>query len=403
MKTKLILTLAALLLLYPLAPVRAADSAPPGSERKVMFQSFPPESLLIPASIAISESTPFYNDPDDSVTGKSEGILGPQEGIRVLLGERGWARGKCWWKIDTYLGPKWISPQPWTVDVPLPKHITLFTDTPLYADKDASGEPTAVLSPQEVTVTGGENQWFYTNDPEEMKWIRVQTSWLGEQWVQLPVRKIGYIQPVDRYAYYSGDTLLNDPTYIGPVASMAGPLFRWALGETFHVTGEYVNVYDSAYRVETPYGTRYVTAPGIPIVREEQKLVLSSDTPVFRSPVNWHGLAPVVHPQTLTSYERAEAFTMYHVRTSWGEVWVNPNLSEPLDVVRLNGSIQLDGRHTLYQFPYNNFQTEFVVDGPSVHPSVSWTDQSGAIWYRLDSPDGKQWIRQEPDSPSPWF
>ncbi len=400
MKMKFFMGLFLVLLLAPSASIRAADGATTEvlSTPLIQVHGLPPEALRIPASISISESTPFYNHPDDSLKGKSEGLLAPQEGIRVLLADPGWARGHCWWKIETYLGPKWIHPEPWTVDTPPPEKITLFTDTPIYADKDDSVEPTAVLSPQDIQVTGAEKQWFYSNNVEELKWVRIQTSWLGEQWVHLPVRKIGYMLPVDSYSFLDMHYLLNDPTYNGPTASRAGHMFKYWGRETVHVTGEYANVYqDTGYRIETPFGTKYIKEQGTPVVREERMLELKTATPIFPIPHSPSGSAPVLPPQTVTSFERTVEGSMYHIRTSWGDVWVNPEISEPADTVPLDGSLRLSGRHTLYQFPFANFHTEFALDGKDIRPNASWTDPSGAVWYRLDSTDGTKWVKQEPD------
>ena len=86
MKMKLFMGLFLVLLLAPSASIRAADGATTEvlSTPLIQVHGLPPEALRIPASISISESTPFYNHPDDSLKGKSEGLLAPQEGIRVL-------------------------------------------------------------------------------------------------------------------------------------------------------------------------------------------------------------------------------------------------------------------------------------------------------------------------------
>lgn len=388
-----------LLLLTPPAAAFAAEAAPAGPTPQIIVHGYPPELLRIPGTISLLAETPFYNKPDDSLNGEPAGVLAPQEGVQVLLGERGWARGRSWWQISTTLGPKWISPEPWTVDTPPPEKITLFLDTPIYPGMDDTAPPTAVLSPQEVQVAGAEQQWFYANSSDELKWVRIHTSWLGDQWVHLPVARIGYLRPVDSYAYYNGPYLLNDPNYEGSYGSMAGPKFRWLMNETVRVTGEYVNVYDlAAYRVETRYGTKYVQSKGSPVVREQKEVVLRTDTPLLPRPVSWNGMALVLHPQTVTSFEHMEGSHMYHVRTSWGEAWVNPDFSEPADTVKVAYGMTLSGRHTLYQFPYEGFQTEFLTEGQTIRPSASWMDKQGTVWYRLDSENGRMWVMEKADS-----
>jgi hypothetical protein len=117
------------------------------------------------------------------------------------------------WKITTWLGPEWISPDPWNVDVPPPKKISLFIDTPVYSTKDDSKAPSVTLPPQKVQVLKAEKQWFYSNNKNEKKWLYIHTAHYGDKWVYLPVERIGYIKPVDYFFYYANQTLLDDPNY----------------------------------------------------------------------------------------------------------------------------------------------------------------------------------------------
>ncbi|MGG1551277.1 hypothetical protein [Paenibacillus ferrarius] len=378
-------------------PYAAAETA--GRTVKVAPNVVSPDSLRIPSSIALLKETSFYSDPEDWLDGEPAGSLAPQEGVKILGGEYTWARGKSWWKISTDLGPKWISPEPWNVDVPPPEKIVLFNDTPIYATTDDTQEPSAILSPQEVQVTGAEKQWFYANGPDEKRWVRIHTSWLGEQWVHLPVAKIGYIKPVDYYSYYGqGQYLLDDPTYNGPYGSMAGPMFKWLGNETAHVTGEFVSVYDTNYQLETETGVKYVHEKGTPIVRGNETITLKADTPLFAAADGSHGVALVLPKQSVSSYEKIPSFNLYHVHTSLGDGWVNPDLAEPTNVVKINTKVEIRGQHTLFRFPSEGLTLGGLhVKDAVVEPSAYWEDPHGTIWYLLETKDGKAWVKKEAD------
>jgi hypothetical protein len=64
--------------------------------------------------------------------------------------------------VESSQGPVWISPFPWNGDDPLPDKLMLFGETAVYSSTDASAVPLAIISPQEVQVTGAQKQWFYT-------------------------------------------------------------------------------------------------------------------------------------------------------------------------------------------------------------------------------------------------
>jgi hypothetical protein len=354
---------------------------------------YPPDTLRIPATISLLAETPYFTNP--SITDiQPLGTFLEHAEVSVIAGAYSWSRGKSWWKVASPDGPVWISPDPWNVVIPPPEKVMLFEDTPIYAIKDDSINPTTILPAQELQVTGADKMWFYTNDPNEKRWIRIHTDTFGEQWVHLPVKRIGYIKPVDYLVYYSNQTLLNDPNYEGPLGSKAGPLFKSVINQTVHVTGEYVTVYNTSYQVETDQGLKYVLEKGRNVVRTNEKVTLTSDTPLFIYPNQQVAWMTVLQPQTLDAFEKFENSTVYHVHTELYDGWINTAYFEPAELIKTDYDIELNGPHELYRFPNNWFQiTGASIDDRKVQPTGYWKDAEGTEWYLLETKIGKAWFQ----------
>ncbi|MEW9701051.1 hypothetical protein [Paenibacillus sp. SI8] len=358
-----------------------------------------PDTLRVPPMITLLASTPFYNSLDDLDT-KQEGLLAPQEGVVVLAGQVGWSRGKSVWKIQTWQGGKYISPDPWDVDVPAPKKLLLFQETPIYASKNAKLKPSATLSPQEVQVVGAESQWFYSNNgDEDLKWIQIHTTWLGDQWLQLPVSKIGYVKPADEYAYYSSGWIMPTPEFI---ANTYHPdRYNVPLGlknQIVHVTGEFVTPYDTNYQIQTEHGPMYVTAKGTPISQTTESTVLKSQTPLFSEPFGDRTtITTMLSPQTVSSFEKFTDMKLYHVHTELGDGWVDPYYAEPVDAKPTQVSIELKGETQLYQLPMDRlYMNGSVLTNQTVKPSQTWIDDQQHVWYQLQTKDGNAWFMFNP-------
>lgn len=367
-----------------------------------------PDTLRIPPAIALLAKTPFYDSPEDeSDGGKPAGWLAPQDSVQVLGGEYKWARGKSWWKIQTWLGEKWISPDPWTVDIQAPPKLTLFADTPLYASQNDKQEPSAELAPQEVEVVGAEKQWFYSNDPNERKWIKIRTTWIGDQWVHLPVNRIGYVKPVDYYMYYSGYSMWSGatdrPVYAVPLLNQfAGSTTRIAAtigAGTAHITGEFVTVYDTNYQVETVNGPAYIFERGTPVDKVDEAVKLPTRTALFSVPWDGTKVIAILQPQTVKAFERMHETNTYHVHTEFGDGWINMYDAEPVDPTPANGlSIDLNGNTPLYILPSDSLPMNGAsISGKTVRPVAYWQEKGGYIWYKMQTNDGIAWFHIDPN------
>jgi hypothetical protein len=165
---------------------------------------------------------------------------------------------------------------------------------------------------------------------------------------------------------------------------MAGPIFASLLNETVHVIGEFVNVYNTRCQVETSLGPKIVIDKGVPALIVNEEITLKSDTALFTYPLGQTSFL-VLHPQTLTSFEKFEDSFMYHVHTSSGDAWANPEYSEPIDATKTTESLELVGRHKLFQFPNLRFELNGLsLNSGTIHPTSFWKDSNGTTWYLLN-------------------
>ncbi|MGG2199758.1 hypothetical protein [Paenibacillus validus] len=382
---------ASLLLPLTCAPAEAAKVGP-------LIKVVEPEPMRIPSTIHLLAKTPMYKDVDTAAA-PADGLLAPQHDVIVLGGQYDWARGRSWWKIQTWLGERWISPEPWNVDVPPPTKLTLLDLTPLYAARDASLPPSAELTPQEVQVVDAEKQWFYSNDPNEKKWIKIRTTWLGDQWLQLPVGQIGYIKPLDTYAYYGGE----------PVYSRL-PANRYQMNpedsdlrlenETVHLIGEYVTVYDHFYLTETKAGRGWVANRGAEAIRRTENVDIQSDTPLIPD-LTRPNVYTVLQPQTVQSFERLADEETYHVRTPQGEGWIRTAYAEPTDAKPISLTVKLGSERGLNRFPFALFPLDRTLPaGETIRTTAYYWkgDPWEPYWYQVEPADGsgKAWLQLDP-------
>ncbi|GAA4848483.1 hypothetical protein GCM10023310_28350 [Paenibacillus vulneris] len=362
-----------------------------------------PETHHVPATLTLLEQTPFYTEPD-TIVHAPDGVLTPQT-VEVIEGEPGWVTNANWFKINTWLGERWIYTYPSLIDVKPPETVTLLQDTPIYAEPDESGPPTAVLSPQEVKVTGAEKQWFLRKSyPEPSKqWLKIQTSWAGEQWIHLPLEQVGSVQTIDRYTYHMASPLYNSPI-INPAVypDKAG-------NGIVHETGEFVTPAGTSYRIETESGPKWTLNRGRTVLTKTEPVQLKVPTPLFDTPWPYQEKEPkLLQPQTITSLGKIEPEagignpregTWYHVRIGKEEGWINKTYADPEDAKATEDSVKLGSDMTrLYRFPGSYVSLNSTVIAPQVVPALAYWDdpESHQRWYQIDSFMGKGWFPIDP-------
>ena len=356
-----------------------------------------PEPLRIPPHIQLLEDTPFYDNVETDYPNHPAGIISPQD-VEVLEGQNGWVNERNRWKIRTWLGDKWIVTEPGTFDVPPPEQVTLLQETPIYGSPNAKEEPNAVLSPQEVQVVGAGKQWFQVKDGTEPVWLKISTSWLGDQWIHVPLGSVGYLRKTDRRTYLMYAEVYDSPPVRYLQAVQVGKLEnRYA-----HVTGEYVTPFGKAYRVETDIGEKWISEPGMDIEAIHEYLTLPSEVALFDSFLDNAAQLGTVEPQTVTAVEKVGSDpngigVWYHVLTSQGEGWINRSLGEPEHSVPAVLDIRLHTQTSLYQYPNARMLKAYEpLAAQTVRTDAYWNDPDGSTWFRTQSYAGRAWFRIDP-------
>ncbi|WP_282942256.1 hypothetical protein [Paenibacillus sp. RC67] len=363
-----------------------------------------PDAHHVPSAIMLLQETPFYSEPD-TLSHEPDGVLKPQT-VEVVEGEPGWVTNANWFKISTWLGERWIYTFPSGIDVKPPESVTLLNNTTLYSVPDESTTPTAVLSPQEVKVTGAEKQWFLRNSyPDSSKWLKIQTSWLGEQWIHLPIEQIGSIRSVDRYSYHQGAALYDSPLInpaVYPPASSGNA--------SLHETGEFATPVSTSYRLETKDGAKWTMNRGRTILPVTEPVELKLPTPLFETPWPYQDKDPkMLMPQTITPLEKIEPEAglgnwmegvWYHVRVGNDDGWFNKKYADPEDAKATEDSVKLGSDATrLYRFPGSYISLNSTVIAPQVVQALAYWDDptSPQRWYQIDSFMGKGWFPIDPN------
>ncbi|CAN7731183.1 hypothetical protein LJR153_006205 [Paenibacillus sp. LjRoot153] len=365
------------------------------------------DGILIPRKLTLLEDIPYYVIPN-ALLNKAEGSFSPQT-VEVIEAETHWSGGWNWWKIHTDVGDRWIKTAPWQFETPPPTTISLMTETPLYAKPSENSQPTAALSPQDVQVVDAEKGWFRNSSGtgdvyNPKKWLKIHTTWLGDQWVHLNLDQIGTFHPADQMSFYSNYYFNLKPQFDYQTYQTDGTLSK----QFVHVIGKFRSLLGTYYQVETADGVKWALGGGQPIVAEtklikrtrpsalytypssqyedEPKLILNGDLPVFEKTYN----------EYITNYGYDGDW--YHVRTAQGEGWFNPTFSEPEDAVAETATIQLNSPvTTLFRYPNTGIILNHGQIGPqTLHPVAAWNDPNGVRWFQVNSFVGKAWIQLSP-------
>lgn len=352
-----------------------------------MFPTETPESGRVPPVITLLANTPFYDKYENS-GGPPEGVLAPQD-VQVVMSGMPWSNSHNWWKIHTWLGDKWINLSSTDMDVPPPKELSLLEHMPMYAHPDANEKPTGTLLPQDVTVIGAQNQWFAADgyDGSTKKWLQIDTPSSGNQWIQLPLNRIGTVRSLDEKAYYLQEASVKN--------------------KTVHLSGEFVSpFFNSMYRAETDEGPLWLSSRGMKIIDTNEKIKLETRTTLFASPYPYKDEVAILEPQIVESFERIDKnpywspiddSSWYHVRTAAGEGWIHKHFSDPLEAKPAQVAIQLNANTKLMSYPTSGIWYKFAQIAPqTIYPTHYWDDERGNRWYQIDSYVGKAWLTLNP-------
>lgn len=305
----------------------------------------------VPEYVTTVEDLPLYSSPN--LRAAAEGAIGPQS-MQVL--ETKEAGGRKWFSVNTWLGPKWITPSfdyRGSIKKTEPFYLQLYEDTVIY---DYPSEPSKTryhISPQMVQADAVA---YVYNPGEQMYWqyraVRIDT-WLGKKWI-IPERFLPNVQKTDETVSLDTYTLLFDKpadaldsgpgamfnhtySYL-PIRGMIEPQTVQAFEK---VTFSNFNI--SWYHVRTASGDSAWVNPQMKmpgeIVPEDRTYELTRTTAIQRYPFDFAPAIGAVAPQQVQSFERAGDWI--HVHTWAGDGWLRIEDERTLDMSDSGQQVQV--------------------------------------------------------------
>ncbi|UUZ92039.1 hypothetical protein LJK87_42410 [Paenibacillus sp. P25] len=313
-------------------------------------------------AVFVVEDAPIYSKPDDSA--KPVGIVSGLQTVRVIdAKEKDDSSGKDqWFEIETWLGDQWIKQDQRLINGGFKEEdrtATIVRETAVF-DKPAKDALTDVrLAPQPLHVTGSLSYAPFQAvnatgaNASSGIWYRIDTK-LGTRWIPNP----DFLEDVHANQV-SYDLKLTGPEKLYPHPFVASsdveevqPQVVQVTGEWDHRNGPWGSVW---YRLQTGHGERWV-APVHPALREYREVndafLLKTATRYFQEPaVNLDG-KDWLDPGTYQAFEATGDWV--HIRTTHGEVWVNPKralLERPEGIVKTDETIELTQDSETFRFP----------------------------------------------------
>ncbi|NQX71465.1 hypothetical protein HQN90_35810 [Paenibacillus alba] len=272
----------------------------------------------------------------------------------------------------------------------LPQKITLLHETKLYAEASESSASWATLSPQDVQTAGAEKDWYRPMFGEQ-KWVKIHTSWMGDQWVHIDWHEIGWLVPKDEFADVSGEMpLYNEPEYGYTGATITSQIV--------HMKGIFYRPMQMpAYLVESWIGDKWFTPSNVMVIEgvipTEEKVNIEGEGSFFDNPSNqplFKYNTTTFKPQEFTSTARYGDF--YKVKTETGQyAWVSPRFSQPAVTTPVSEDIVLTEKTAIYSYP--NLQSFLdPLAAQTVHANAKVQDIWENTWYRISTWLGDAWI-----------
>ncbi|GGI44677.1 hypothetical protein GCM10008018_08290 [Paenibacillus marchantiophytorum] len=361
----------------------------------------PADGIFIPKQLTFIENMPYYVIPN-TLRNQPEGTFAPQS-VEVIEAEVHWASGGNWWKIHTDIGDRWIKTAPWQIEVAPPQTLRLMSETPLYARPSEAGAPTAALSPQEVTVVDAEKTWFRQAEGNynPKRWIKIHTTWLGDQWIHLHLDEIGNLQPLDQQVFYAS-TYYNSKPQMDYISYQ----FEGYLTSLFvHQTAQFHSQLGSAYQFETKQGLKWAFGPGMRIVPEKQTLKRKHQSSLFAYPDANAKITATLPSGDLNVIETTTNLdalwnpeNWYHVKNDQAEGWFSQSYAEPEDTMDDTSTIELKAYSTaIYRFPNTRIPLDNgQIGAQTISPLAAWTAPDGTRWFKINSFVGQGWIQMNP-------
>ncbi|TVY11078.1 hypothetical protein [Paenibacillus cremeus] len=312
-----------LCLLISLTACLTATAAPSSA----FYHKFEPPAL--PPLITLFENTPLYPEPDESVDPWAS--ISPQT-VETVEAEKDWYiapqsddAGKRWIKIKTtWLGDMWIHLNYDRIGMlkAADTNIALIWSAALYSEPVKDALTDVVLSPQTVHC----NAFFVT--PSGDVAYRIETSWLGDQWLVRPNNILLDMEILNREMTLPTETLrmedydtaqrLQRPSE----AHFIPPQTVFALEKTVN----------NQYHVRAEDGSTFWINPAYaqpPQAKEiDETIELSKETLVHLVPTTFYPFFGTLTPQKVKAFKQWDApdgQRWYRIHSWNGDLWILPN------------------------------------------------------------------------------
>ncbi|NOU89660.1 hypothetical protein GC102_28505 [Paenibacillus sp. LMG 31460] len=273
----------------------------------------------------------------------------------------------------------------------LPKTITLLHETKLYASPNELSTSWASLTPQDVQTVEAEMDW-YKPFPNEQKWVKIHTNWLGDQWVHIDFHEIGRMTPKDEFL----DVLGPMPLFTKPECGYTGATLA---SQIVHTKGIFYRpLQNPSWLLDTWLGDKWFTPSGVLVIEgvskvsPDVKVNLQGTASLFNAPENQPYIpnAAVIEPQLVSAIAQQGDF--YKVTTNDGKHgWVSHRYEQPTGVELINTDILLPKTTNIYAYP--NLQSFLDPLAPqTVHAHAKVQDIWGNTWFQIRTWVGDAWI-----------
>ncbi|WP_078429742.1 N-acetylmuramoyl-L-alanine amidase [Alkalihalobacterium alkalinitrilicum] len=278
------------------------------------------------------------------------------------------AQNGSWFRINTWLGPKWINPRnavPSEITA-TSKQLTLTRTTSLYNQTMSNTKISSSVNPQTVRVTG---QWG--------NWYRINT-WLGSKWIQPVDPRPANVETVSERLTLTEVTRLYDQPFSNKrISSSVNP-------QTVTVTGKW----GEWYRINTWLGAKWIKPTNaVPYNIEEinRSSVLLQTAHLHNQPLAGSKTSTTVQPQVVTV--TGQWGEWYRINTWQGPKWIEGRTISSTPITEISQQLTLEHAVPLHNHPITSTKQNNEVKPQTVNVIAKWGE-----WYRINTWLGLKWI-----------
>ncbi|MCM3443779.1 M14 family zinc carboxypeptidase [Metabacillus halosaccharovorans] len=281
------------------------------------------------------------------------------------------AKWNDWYQINTWLGPKWITPKyviNGTINT-INEEINLIEKVTLYNQPFTDFKTSAVLNAQKVHVVAEWNNWYKVN------------TWLGYKWIKPKYIIDGNIEKFNtKITLVDQITLYNQPFEDFKTKASINPQTISAIAK-----------WNDWYQINTWLGPKWIKPKNLIIgdieVIEEQ-ITLVDKQYLYNQPFEGFRENSAVNPQTITAI--AKWNNWYKINTWLGPKWINPEYLITGNVQVINEAVILQKTTDLYNQPFEDFKTSTSIAPQTIVAIEKWNN-----WYKINTWLGTKWIKAD--------